>query len=243
MKSLLKLIVDKEEFLPSNLLGIWINPFFIVRKALIKGVLEISKHLNRGKLLDIGCGKKPYEEMFDVDEYIGIDIEISGHDHSSSNIDIFYDGKVIPFANETFDCAFCSEVFEHVFNLDELLNEINRVLKPGGKLGFTCPFVWDLHEKPYDFARYTPFAIEHLLKKHGFKLIKLQKSTGYIETVMQMFSAYVYQYLLPRNKYQKLLLSIFFVAPINIIGVIFGAVLPKNGNFYHNNIVIAEKNI
>ena len=103
MKSLLKLIVDKEEFLPSNLLGIWINPFFIVRKALIKGVLEISKHLNRGKLLDIGCGKKPYEEMFDVDEYIGIDIEISGHDHSSSNIDIFYDGKVIPFANETFD--------------------------------------------------------------------------------------------------------------------------------------------
>lgn len=53
--------------------------------------------------MDVGCGSKPYRELFDVDEYIGIDIEVSGHNHSSSNIDKFYDGKVIPFENNALD--------------------------------------------------------------------------------------------------------------------------------------------
>ena len=223
------------------MLGLWINPFFIIRKGLINGVTEISDHAKEGKLLDVGCGSKPYKEIFDVDEYIGIDIEVSGHDHSSSDIDMYYDGKEIPFSDNFFDHVFCSELLEHVFNLDELLNEINRVLKDGGTFCFTCPFVWDEHEKPYDFARYTSFAIDHLLSKHGFELIKLSKSTFYFQTVMQMLSAYVYQHVLPKNKLVRVLLTPVLVAPINIIGLLFGYFLPKNNNFYHNNIVIARK--
>ena len=223
------------------MLGLWINPFFIIRKGLINGVIEISDHVKEGKLLDVGCGSKPYKEIFDVDEYIGIDIEVSGHDHSSSDIDMYYDGKEIPFSDNFFDHVFCSEVLEHVFNIDELLNEINRVLKDGGTFSFTCPFVWDEHEQPYDFARYTSSAIDHLLSKHGFELIKLSKSTFYFQTVMQMLSAYVYQHVLPKNKLVRVLLTPVLVAPINIIGLLFGYFLPKNNNFYHNNIVVARK--
>ena len=221
--------------------GLWINPFFIIRKGLINGVVEISNHVTEGKLLDLGCGSKPYKEVFDVDEYIGVDIKVSGHDHSSSDIDIYYNGKEIPFSDNSFDHVFCSELLEHVFNIDQLFNEINRVLKDTGTFCFTCPFVWDEHEQPYDFARYTSFAINHLLSKHGFELIKLSKSTFYFETVMQMLSAYVYQHVLPKNKLVRVLLTPVLVAPINIIGILFGYFLPKNNNFYHNNVVIARK--
>jgi len=241
MKSFLKKIWNKEQFYPSFILGIWINPIFILRRGLMNGVRDISQHLSGGKLLDVGCGSKPYEKMFDVEKYIGIDIEVSGHNHSSSKVDKFYDGKKIPLENEYFQNVFASEVFEHVFNIDELLDEISRVLKSGGKLGFTCPFVWDEHEQPYDFARYTSFAVEHLLDAHGFKLVQLTKSTGYFETVMQMLSAYIYQHVLPKNPYIRILLTPVLVSPVNIAAIILTKVLPKNTNFYHNNIVVAEK--
>lgn len=231
----------KESFDPSFLVGIWINPFFIIRRGLANGVRDISSKLQGGKLLDVGCGRKPYEELFNVEEYVGIDIEASGHDHSKSKIDKYYDGNTIPYSDCEFDHVFSSEVFEHVFDINEMLIEINRVLKSGGYLGFTCPFVWDEHEQPYDFARYTSFAVEHLIKRHGFELVESGKSTGYFETVMQMLSAYVYQHVLPKNTYLKLILVPFIVAPINIIGIVLGSVLPKSSNYYHNNIVVAQK--
>ena len=241
MIATLKKIYTREQFYPSYILGIWINPFFIIRRGLMNGVQELSSFCREGNLLDVGCGSKPYEDFFKVDEYIGIDIEVSGHNHSSSKIDKFYDGKNIPFEDEYFDNVFSSEVFEHVFNIDELLCEINRVLKQRGRLCFTCPFVWDEHEQPYDFARYTSFAVEHLLTKNGFKLVKLSKSTTYIETVMQMLSAYIYQHVLPKNSYIKVIMTPLFVAPINILGKLLSKILPKNQNYYHNNIVVAEK--
>lgn len=241
MIATLKKIYNREQFYPSYILGIWINPDFIIRRGLINGVRELSSFSREGNLLDVGCGSKPYEELFNVDEYIGIDIEVSGHDHSSSKIDKFYDGKTIPFEDEYFDNVFSSEVFEHVFNIEELLYEINRVLKHGGRLCFTCPFVWDEHEQPYDFARYTSFAVEHLLTKNGFKLLKLRKSTTYFETVMQMLSVYVYHHVLPKNRYIKFIMTPLLVAPINIIGKSLSTILPKNENYYHNNIVVAEK--
>ena len=241
MRSFFKRIQQKEAYDPSYLFGIWMNPVFIIRKGLIDGIRDISSYMHGGRLLDVGCGSKPYEKIFKVKQYIGIDIEISGHDHSSSKIDKFYDGKKIPFADEYFDNVFSSEVFEHVFNIDELLGEINRVLKRGGKLGFTCPFVWDEHEQPFDYARYTSFAVEHLLTSNGFSLVKLIKSTSYFETVMQMLSAYIYQHVLPRNRYLKVLLIPILVAPINILAISLSKILPKSKNFYHSNIVLAEK--
>jgi ubiquinone/menaquinone biosynthesis C-methylase UbiE len=109
-----------------------------------------------GKLLDFGCGAKPYKSLFShVFEYIGVDVENEGHSHENENIDIYYDGHTLPFKNETFDCILSNEVLEHVPNLRESLTELNRVLKPGGKIMVTVPFVCFEHELPYDFRRFT----------------------------------------------------------------------------------------
>ena len=120
----IKKLIKKDQFI-SSYRSIFTNPFFIIRNGIYKALLNLAPRLE-GKLLDVGCGSKPYEELFSVKEYIGLDIEESGHPHENEIIDIFYDGKKIPFEDHTFDSVFASEVFEHVFNLDELIKEINQ---------------------------------------------------------------------------------------------------------------------
>ncbi|MCX6155650.1 MAG: class I SAM-dependent methyltransferase [Candidatus Kapabacteria bacterium] len=195
----------------------------------------------KGCLLDFGCGSKPYKNIFNVEKYIGVDIEVSGHDHKNENIDFYYDGKTLPFENETYDSAFSSEVLEHIFTPDAIISEISRVLKSGAYFLMTVPFVWDEHEVPYDYGRYSSFGIKFLLEQHNFEVVKISKTSHYIEVLFQMLNAYIFQILFPANKILKMLLVPFFIAPITITGMIISLILPKNKSFYHNNIVVARK--
>jgi SAM-dependent methyltransferase len=232
-----------QQFDPNLLWGALFNPYLIVRKCLSSHLKVIAKNIKGGLLIDIGCGSKPYEFIFDVDSYLGIDLEISGHSHVSSKVDCFYDGKTIPFPTSHFDFALSSEVFEHVFNLDQLLQEIWRVLKFDGLLVITCPFVWAEHEVPFDFGRYTSFGIRDLLERNGFKVLSLEKSNGLISTIAQLTSAYIYQNILPTNKYARMILTPIVIAPVNLIGLLLEKILPKNQALYCNNIAVAQKSV
>lgn len=235
--------VESKRMFNTALLGVFINPFYFIRRGLYKGVLSNNGYL-KGRLLDFGCGSKPYKELFDVKEYIGLDIEESGHSHQHEGIDVYYEGSVIPFQDDNFDSIFSSEVFEHIFNLEEILAELHRVLKPGGHMLITLPFVWEEHEIPYDFARYTSFGIEHLLKKNGFEIVTTKKTTNYVETVFQLWNAYVWNtYVHSSNRYLSVFKTVLFIAPITIAGIFISKILRDNRNFYHNNIVVAKKPI
>lgn len=240
-KSTLKKIYSREMFSPS-LLGVFINPFYIIRKKLHEKIMIKSSYLS-GKLLDFGCGRKPYENIFDVEEYTGLDIQESGHDHTNEQIDVYYDGETIPFDDNTFDSIFSSEVLEHVFNPEQILSEIFRVLKPGGHILLTVPFVWAEHEAPYDFARYSSYGIRHLLEKSSFEVVKVEKSTNYMEAIFQIWIAYIYQHLFPNNKILRLLMTPVFIAPITLCALVFSAVFPKNDSLYLSNIVVAKKKL
>jgi Methylase involved in ubiquinone/menaquinone biosynthesis len=235
----LKRIYNKSLFQPT-LLGLFINPFFIIRRGLYKGIAAFSSYMT-GRLLDFGCGSKPYRALFQVSEYIGTDIEVSGHDHQNEQIDVYYDGKTLPFDDASFDSVFSSEVFEHIFNLPEILDELHRVIKPGGHMLITLPFVWDEHEIPYDFARYTSFGIRHILTEKGFVVLEQQKTTNYITTLCQMWCAYIYQHVFPKNKIARIVLTPLLITPFTVSGVILGAILPHSKNFFHNNILVVQK--
>lgn len=223
------------------------HPFYFIRNLLREKIAENSKELY-GDVLDFGCGAKPYREYFThCNSYIGVDFEDAGHSHSNEEIDYFYDGKTLPFKNEEFDCIFCSEVFEHLFNLNELLPELNRVLKKGGKILITCPFVWPEHEKPYDFARYTLFALTSILKSNGFDILKTDKTGNFFLAIQQLNIAYTYQYFCSKfsinnripflaTAARKILMPI-----MNTCTIVGNAIMPKNYDFYLNNIVLAEK--
>src|ERR1700754_4535244 len=88
------------------------NAYYFIRNALYKKVKFYAPQLDK-KLLDFGCGSKPYQSLFtNVSEYIGLDYASEGHSHANESIDVMYDGKKIPFADEYFDSVFSSEVFE-----------------------------------------------------------------------------------------------------------------------------------
>lgn len=104
------------------------HPLYYIRKGLYNKISLYSRELN-GRLMDFGCGSKPYQSLFtNVTEYIGLDYAGEGHSHEQESIDVYYDGKTIPFENETFDSVLSSEVFEHLFALKELLPERKSVV-------------------------------------------------------------------------------------------------------------------
>ncbi len=217
--------------------GLWNNPFYFARKGLY---VNIKKHCSDfiGKILDVGCGSKPYRALFSTNEYIGMDIERSGHSHQNENIDVYYTGDKFPFKDNEFDNIVCFQVFEHVFNPNDFLKETNRVLKIKGKLLLTVPFVWDEHEQPYDYARYSSFGIKHLLEKNGYSVLSQDKTYPNIATIFQIKNAYLFK--IWHNTKLDFLYKLIF--PINnILGVLLQFIMPKNNDLYLDNIIVAEK--
>lgn len=217
--------------------------FYFIRKGLLEAIQKYSPSL-KGKLLDFGCGSKPYRSLFKVDEYVGLDFEKTGHDHSQEQIDVFYDGKKIPFDDAYFESILCSEVAEHLFDLPSVLAEMNRVLKKGGKLLLTCPFVWGEHEVPYDFARYTQFALKDMVEKCGFRLVEFEKKGDFIKAIAQMRALYFVELagpVLSKLSYPGIFLLRASLFLINGWGNFKSWLLPVKYDLYLSNILLAEK--
>lgn len=126
-------------------------------------------------VLDVGCGNQIYKQFIDFDDYVGIDVEVSGHPNDQKKVDLFFDGVNIPFSNEKFDLIICTEVLEHALNPDELVLEMKRVLKADGMILITVPSMWGEHETPFDFRRYTSFGIKKMMDDMGLHITKFQK--------------------------------------------------------------------
>lgn len=236
----IKKYYNKQSFYPTAI-GIFLNPFYIARKRLIQNIREFAIYFGGGDLLDIGCGTKPYESLFNVDRYVGLEIPGGGHDDKAKSANVYYDGKNFPFKESAFDYVILNEVLEHVFEPEEFIGNVYNLLKPDGLLFITVPFVWNEHEKPYDYGRYTSFGLKYLVSKKGFEIINYRKSGYYVETLAQMFSSYIYTVLFTKNQYLYAIFSFFFCTPILVLGIALQSILPKNNDLYLDNIILARK--
>lgn len=184
-------VESRHAFTPSWI-AIFFNPFFIIRRHLYKAVNEFSQSCQKdARILDVGCGIKPYRPLFKTDSYIGIDVKGGGHDDTHKTVDFFFDGTHIPFEKNEFDAVLATEVFEHAQDLDGLISEIYRALKPNGSIFITMPFVWPEHETPYDFRRFTSFEHNRILGQYGFHDIIIKPTTGVFGTCGQVLSDFL----------------------------------------------------
>lgn len=143
----------------------------------------------QGRVVDLGCGTAPYKDeiLKKADEYIGVDWYNSFHDQT--NVDVFADLTAeLPFAADYADTVTSFQVLEHLSEPSFFLSECQRILRPGGKLFVTVPFMWNVHEAPHDYFRYTRHGLEHLLKKNGFDEISVVENTGFWQMMVLKFN-------------------------------------------------------
>jgi SAM-dependent methyltransferase len=228
----------REQFHP-GWLGVALNPFFLARRALRSAIAAAAPRLS-GRLLDVGCGTKPYRELFAVQEYVGLDID-SETTRRLAIADLLYDGSTFPVPDAAFDAVLCNQVLEHVFTPDAFVAEIVRVLKPGGQLLLTVPFVWDEHEQPVDYARYSSFGLAHLLQRHGLQIVEQRKLLDNAGVLFQLANAYVYKLVRGWPAVLRLAVNVLVMAPLTLLGLAAGVLLPRNPDLFLDQIVLARK--
>lgn len=146
-----------------------------------------------GRLVDIGCGRKPYAHLLSslVTEHVGTDHESSPH--GQSRIDLVGTAYNIPVSENSFDCALCTAVLEHLEEPEQALRECFRVLKPGGMAIYSVPFIWHLHEEPRDFYRFSKYGLKYLFQKVGFEVLEIRALSGFWMTFGQLFVYNLYR--------------------------------------------------
>ncbi len=230
--------IDRQAFAP-GCLGVMVNPFYFARAALY-GVLKQKGSELTGRLLDIGCGCKPYQKLVVASEYIGMEYDTESA-RLNGAADVYYKNAGFPFPDESFDSALCTQVLEHVFDARTLLFEICRVLKPNGRLLITTPFIWDEHEQPHDYMRYTSYGLKRLLADSGFEILEQKKTLPDLRVICQLVCAYIYKRLHVANRVVNVILMLMFIFPVNIAGLLLYRVLPTNDDLYLDNVVLVRK--
>ncbi len=224
--------------------GILFNPVWISEHNLrtqIESTIKLISIKPSATWLDVGCGLRPYESYFPVGSYVGVDIEVSGREPTLKAPDYYYDGRILPFPEDSFEGAISTQVLEHVPDPRGLLTEMHRVIKPGGELVISLPFVWQEHEEPYDFFRFTSFGIAELLKQTGFEVDAIIKDSGAIETLAVPLNVYIMRNLVPPIRGFGRLVALLVCFPIQLIALILQRVLPDQGQLYLNLVIRARK--
>lgn len=141
------------------------------------GLIEtaVQAHV-RGRLLDIGCGDMPYQELFASRAN-----QVDTLDREARTEGVTYLGDVqamTMISDGSYDSAVCLSVLEHVPDPVQALQEIARILKPGGVLLLSVPHLSRLHEEPHDYFRYTRYGLRALLERTGLQVVELTPAGG-----------------------------------------------------------------
>jgi SAM-dependent methyltransferase len=117
-----------------------------------------------GHVLDVGCGHRPYEAWAPkggngVTRYTGLDVT------PGEGVDVVVGANdVWPIADHSVDCLIFTQVLEHVADRHHVLGQMSRVLKPGGVILLTVPFIFVAHGLPHDYARFTTAGVRALFE-------------------------------------------------------------------------------
>lgn len=226
-----------------------ISPYFLIKWYILRDIQwVVKKYAFDGKILDVGCGQKPYRNIFrNCREYIGIDFK-----HFSVNKefefrkpDIYFSGDYLtthklPFKDETYDHAVSFQVLEHHKKPDVMISEIFRVVKKGGYVLITVPFLGGVHEEPNDFQRFTKYGLIELFKYFG-EILEI-KEQGYLFCVISMLVNECLNNFASKNKFCYAF-STFCYFPFFLIQYVsyFLDKMFKTKNITYNYLVLCRK--
>jgi SAM-dependent methyltransferase len=123
--------------------------------------------------LDIGAQNGPYAALFP--RRVGLDVR-PGH-----GVRIIGDAQALGIRDAAFPVVLCTEVLEHLPEPQQAIDEMFRVLAPGGTLLLTTRFLFPIHDAPHDYFRYTKYGLRHLLRR--FEQIEIAEETDSVGTL------------------------------------------------------------
>lgn len=165
---------------------------FLSQALLLEALAELAPRAST-RVLDVGCGTKPYKSFLGTQAsiYVGCDWPPNPGSSDGHAADVFADAMSLPFAANAFGCVLCTEVLEHLPEPWRCVSELARVLEPGGELLLSVPFLYWLHEQPRDFFRYTPHGITGMLARVGLEVRETRKRGGVFAVVLDLSGKWV----------------------------------------------------
>lgn len=145
------------------------NPGALIEDSIRREKLKqfLKARTGRGILLDLGCGPRPYLDLYTehFDKTIGADLPNTPF--PTRNIDIQCEATSVPLPENHIDVILCTEVLHDIAEPDLFFNEVYRLLKPGGYLFLTSPFVVPIVDGAFDHYRYTETGLRYRISKSG----------------------------------------------------------------------------
>lgn len=164
-----------------SLLPEWLRRRLMVVESVIeREVAAFSGNLPPGsRVLDAGAGEGRYRDWFRHCRYAGVDLGIGDTRWNYAGLDALADLTRLPFRDGTFDAMVNIVVLEHTRQPDRVMAELARTLRPGGRLLLVVPQLWEVHQQPNDYFRFTRYGLEWLLDQAGLTPVRLDPVGGY----------------------------------------------------------------
>jgi SAM-dependent methyltransferase len=130
-------------------------PTYAIRAPLVRWLREEARRaheeLGDFRLLDVGCGVKPYESLFApfAASYVGVDPVDNPHAELQGSV------EDLPVEDRGFDVVLCNQVLEHCIDPAQAVRELRRVTAPGGRVLASTHGVMPYHPSPTDYWRWT----------------------------------------------------------------------------------------
>lgn len=149
-----------------------------------KVLQEVLPKYCRGLVVDLGCGYGKYREMIEqyADKYVSVDnqsSEIQFNDSHQTPVDYVADVCQTPLPDNYAETVICTEVLEHVVNPFALVEEIFRILKPGGRVLLSSGWLAPYHPEPKDYWRFSHQGYEELCRQAGLKVVEIYQQGGF----------------------------------------------------------------
>lgn len=154
-------------------LDLLFKSFLYIVKKIQRDAMRRHGGVLTGTVLDAGCGGQGYRRYIPAERYVGMEY------NRAVRPELLGDVQHLPFGDDTFDNVLCTEVLEHVPEPGHGMDELFRVLKPGGRALITVPMSWNLHYVPYDFYRYTRYGLAYLAERSGFEVERMERLGGF----------------------------------------------------------------
>jgi SAM-dependent methyltransferase len=165
---------------------------YLHQRDLTQAIMCAASQYVRGRMLDVGCGRRPYAPwLHGASAYVGFDVPQAG---DPSVCGLAYD---LPFMDQSFDTVISTQTLEHIEEPQRAVAEMARVLRPGGYMILTVPQTWRLHEKPYDFYRYTRYGLRYMIEHAQLEVIEVVPQGGVWITVGQTINNAIHRTIQP----------------------------------------------